>query len=216
MAPPLPFASPAGRRGFTLVETLVVLAIVGVLAAISIPAVNSVMNSYNLNSAGQSVLSQLTLARQEALANNCQVEVRFYQMPNAKGAMVYRAIQTFRENSDSVNGIKIIPISKPYFLPNGTWMVYDPSVTTVSTLFNTTVSGARTSEGDSAHPLPSPYGVSPFVCFRFRPNGRTDLASSSLITIAVESAPIVANNLPSNFITLQIDPVNGSVRSYQP
>lgn len=216
MPSPIPISSPAWKRGFTLVETLVVLAILGVLAAFSVPAVTSVMSSYNVNSAGQSVLGQLTLARQEALANNCQVEVRFYQIPNAKGTRVYRAMQTFREDSDGVNGPKITPIGKPYILPQGIWVVHASSQTAASTLFTIATSGARISEADAAHPLPPPYGASPYLFFRFRPNGRTDLTNSSLITIAAESAPIAANNLPSNFITLQIDPVNGSVRAYQP
>lgn len=188
----------------------------GLLAAISIPALTSVMNSYNLSSAGQSLLGQLTLARQDALANNCAVQVRFYQTPNAKGAMVYRAIQIFRETSDAGGAAKVTPLTSPSLLPDGIWIVYNSAQTNASTLFNTATSGARASAGDPAYPLPPPNGVSPYIYFRFRPNGRTDLASPSLITIAVESAPLVANSLPANFITLQIDPVNGSIRSYQP
>lgn len=206
----------AALRAFTLLELLVVMAISTILAALSIPAISSISNSYQLNSASQSILGQLTYARQDALANNRADQVRFYQIAGYKGTRVYRALQVFRENTDDSGTTTITPISKPYFLPQGLWMVYSASITTASTLFSTATSGAESSNGDAAHPLPPPDGVSPYIYFRFRPSGQTDLSASSLITIAWQTAPIVASNLPANFVTLQIDSVNGNVRIYQP
>lgn len=204
------------RSAFTLVELLVVMCILTILAAISIPAINSVMTSYGLSSTSQTVLGQLNFARQQALANNAAVQVRFYKIADYKGTPVYRAVQVFQESLADNNVLTITPITRPYFFPAGLWIVYSASNTAPSTLFTTATSGANTSTGDAAHPLPPPYGASPYVYFRFRPTGQTDLLASSLVTIASENARIVANNLPANFITLQIDPVNGYVRAYQP
>jgi uncharacterized protein (TIGR02596 family) len=204
------------RRAFTLVEMLVVLAIVAILSALSIRALSSIMNSYNLTSASQTVLGQLTYARQNALANNRAVQIRFYQIADYKGNAVYRAVQAFLENTDSSGNTIITPITKPYFLPTGIWMVYSASAKTASTLLATSTSGAGTSMGDTTNPLPLPYGASPYIYFHFRPTGQTDLSTSSLLTIARETDPIIANNLPANFITLQIDAVNGNVQAYQP
>lgn len=202
--------------GFTLVEMLAVLAIIAILAAASLPAITSVLNSYGLSSAGQSILGQLNFARQSALANNHAVQVRFYQIADSNGAPVYRAMQAFQESTDGTGLTIATPISKAYFLPSGMWMAYSSSLTTASTLFTTGVSGANTSAGDAANPLPPPYGVSPYIYFRFRPNGQTDLTASSLVTVASENARVVTNGLPANFVTLQIDAVNGMVRVYQP
>ncbi len=197
-------------------ELLVVLAIIATLAAISVPAVGGMMRSYSLSSTAQAILGQLSFGRQDALANNRAVQVRIYQIKNNAGNLVYRAIQTFRETTNSQGTDVIVPITKAYIFPTGISIVYSATVTAPSTLFTTATSGAVISAKDTNNPLPPPYGASPYLCFRFRPNGQTDLLAPSTLTIAPESAKIVANNLPANFITLQIDDVNGVVRTYQP
>lgn len=203
-------------RAFSLLEILAAIGVMTLLAAITIPALNSLQSSYHLNEATQSVLGQLTSARQEALASNRAVQVRFYKIKAPDGSQAYRAVQSLRETTDSSGNLTVHPITKPYFLPKEMQMVENSTGVAVSTLFATSGSGAVASSGDPAHPLPSPDGAAPYVCFRFRPNGRTDLADTSSVTIASRTAPIAANQLPKNFVTLQIDPVNGSVRTYRP
>lgn len=206
------------RKAFTLTELLVVMAIAGILAAVSIPAVSSMMQSYHLTGSCQAILGQMTMARQEALSKNRSVQVRFYLCADKQGNKAYRAIQAFRENTDVAGNSDMVAVTKPYVLPEGMWIVFGGpnNNTTASTLLDTTVSGASSSTGDAEHPLPQPHGVCPYVSFRFRPNGRTDLIADSLVTVASERAPVAANDLPNNFITLRIDCVNGNVSVYQP
>jgi uncharacterized protein (TIGR02596 family) len=201
-------------HGYSLIELMVVMAIISIMA-VGAPALTSVMSSYTLTSAGQFVQAQLTMARQDALTNNRAVQVRFYLVADATDSKkLYRAMQSFRETTDSSGKATFTPIGQIYYMPTG--VAIADSVPNAATLFATSTSGAASSTGDSTHPLPPPYGNTPYISFRFRPNGQTDLLTSSLFTIVSFRSPIVANQLPGKFITFQIDAVNGATRVYQP
>ncbi len=63
--------------GFTTVELLIVVAVAGVLAGVSVPPVTSAMQRYALNSASQTVAAEIRLARFRAVSTNRTVRVRF-------------------------------------------------------------------------------------------------------------------------------------------
>lgn len=65
----------AVRRGVTLIEVLVVMAIIGLMAAISFPAVNSGLDSIRLHSASDSVASFLDAAMNRAERRQQVVEI---------------------------------------------------------------------------------------------------------------------------------------------
>jgi hypothetical protein len=54
--------------------------------------------------------------------------------------------------------------------------------------------------------------------FRFLPDGSTDLKPTGkwFVTIHGQEAKEEASEPPSNFFTIQVDPINGATRSYRP
>jgi type IV fimbrial biogenesis protein FimT len=63
------------RRGFTLVEMLVTVCILGTLLAIAVPLARSFGHSMKLSSLSNAFLSQLHLARSEAIKRNGRVAI---------------------------------------------------------------------------------------------------------------------------------------------
>jgi prepilin-type N-terminal cleavage/methylation domain-containing protein len=69
--------APARENGFSLIELMIVVALVATLAGITVPAVAGAMRSYTLNSAAQQIASTIRSARVQAVGKNRLVEVRF-------------------------------------------------------------------------------------------------------------------------------------------
>jgi prepilin-type N-terminal cleavage/methylation domain-containing protein len=63
--------------GFTLIETMLVVAVIGVLAGIAAPAVAAGMDRYEVISASQQVAGTIRSARYQAVGKNMILKVRF-------------------------------------------------------------------------------------------------------------------------------------------
>ncbi|OYW71092.1 MAG: hypothetical protein B7Z37_28725, partial [Verrucomicrobia bacterium 12-59-8] len=83
--PSIHHSSPCLRRGshpapagFSLVELLVVVALVTMIIAVAAPYTLSAIQSANLTSAGDTLMQKLALAQQRSLTENRPVGVEFY------------------------------------------------------------------------------------------------------------------------------------------
>ena len=82
-------------EGFSLIELVIVVALIAVLAGLSVPAIEAGMQRYSLISASQQVVSTIRSARHQAIGRNATLRVRFdypaagqYQVLDAADAAV--------------------------------------------------------------------------------------------------------------------------------
>jgi prepilin-type N-terminal cleavage/methylation domain-containing protein len=65
------------RQGFTLVELLVVIVVIGVLSGIAAPNVSRMMDSYRVRAASRQLATELQYAKTKAIAENANYQVHF-------------------------------------------------------------------------------------------------------------------------------------------
>ena len=66
-----------GEQGFSLIELMVVLVIIGLLFAVTLPAFRGFTQGNNVHNASRSVASQLSLARERAISTGNTQTIRF-------------------------------------------------------------------------------------------------------------------------------------------
>jgi uncharacterized protein (TIGR02596 family) len=215
---------PSSPDSFTLIELLAVMAIISIIAAVTIPAISTMQNSMKLTTAGELLTDQLTFARQAAMTRDCEVEFRFYELPDGQPSntstspTTYRAVQGFSLDAD---GSQTNALTRVAFLPQG--IVID-SASSLSSLLPSTpsnppyaVSGSTQTAPVGAY-APSSYN---YIDFHFKPDGSTDLNPNAVspwfVTLVNEvDLQRAGNNAPANFYTLEVDPLTGHVRSFRP
>jgi uncharacterized protein (TIGR02596 family) len=210
------------NRGFTLVELLVVLAIMAILGALTVPSLISTLTGSALTQSGQKVINDLSFARQTALTRNRMVEIRFYQFAKAgmPGEVAgspstgqCRAMQTFIYDSAGTTASSVTPVR---YLPDTVIM---DSNNALSTLLGATQTKSTWTVTDPQIQLPN-IGTAYNACyFDYRPDGSTNLnpiGTQWFVTLHSFSAGNNLTALPKNFVMLQVDALNGHVQTYRP
>lgn len=228
------------RRGFSLIEMLVVIAIVAMLLALATPALTRTMQASRLSAAGEAMMGSVAEAQQAALSSNSPVEMRFFSfMEDVDQAPVYHAYQLFKitQTSQGTGGSAtlketLVPLGNLIRLPEGIVIPVDSSLTGIFTVNGSSSSGLPDTKEGSQIGYSGVTGAT-YNAIRFMPDatcrtvGATANGLAALIfqtnlqlnfftmTFGSGSAVTLAN-LPKNFFTIQIDPYTGKARSYKP
>lgn len=186
---------------FSLVELLAVVGIMGILFALTVPAVSSMMESNNLAQAGQTLADQVSLARQIASARNQTVEIRLIKRPASSPG--YNAVQLW--SAQGAAGLKAV--SKITQFPKGTLIAGDTSKLSQALAQFTTDT------------LPDPAGGTlPFASFQVRPSGvvTPTLTMNTLFLTVVAAKNAAATDFPANYVMVQVNPLTGTPVIFRP
>lgn len=205
------------HEAFSLIELLVVIGIMALVTAFVVPSFIAMTRSALLGSAGQGLVGDLNLARQTAVTKNCKVEVRLFQLPSKTSAsdIAYRAFQLMVVKSDnSLQALTAVTrLQEPVILSNA------GNASTLLSPQNASSQSTTDSVNTAAKwPVPSNNTSYSYVSFDFLPTGETDLdpARNWYVTFIIENVHVVANGLPANYFTVQVDPTTGKVSIFRP
>lgn len=113
------------KRGYTLTELMVTLAIVGIVAAMAVPSFMSYLPHLRLNGAARDLISDLRLARSLAVGQNQRYRVVFdvnndtYTLSRTVGGQVIKSVNYTDPNQGYI-GIDLQAASTIEFDFNGT------------------------------------------------------------------------------------------------
>lgn len=221
------------RSGFSLVEMLVVLAVIGALVTFAIPGFIEIAKGSRLKQATDVLRNNIVYAQQLAVKDNKNIVLHFYRYDDrmTPGAeREFRAFQILERPAEIVAGGKtgegssaarredFPEITPPIRLPEGI-VISDQSE--YSTILSNQFNGDNQLATWQRLPRSlTDSGSAEVFFFEFRPDGSTSLPKdgrkSMHITLYDEAKGLQASGLPNNFVTLQIDPYSGNVQQYQP
>jgi uncharacterized protein (TIGR02596 family) len=197
------------RKGFTLVELLVVVALIALLATLVVPAFNSIMNGQQITSSAQVVIDQLNLARQTAVSMSRTVEVRFVQSVDTLAQQPsYNRVQLSVQEMDGTWKTT----SRLESLAPGVAIASDTAYSPL--LGNDLVVKGTTTVVEAGKPV-----VRDYRGFRIGGNGRPQLAGGyqqSFVSLWSARDAATKGVPPPNHVTVQVDPGNATLRVYRP
>lgn len=197
------------RAAFTLVEVVVVLAIVSLILAFGTPYAFSAMQASSLASVGNTVMQKISQAQMRAVTENRVVALQFY-FYEKEGIKACHAAQMVavdpRTNA-------VTALEPPVYWSDGRVVLLNGPL---SPLF------ANTPAADTGEAAEEPFkGFSAtFHRVRFYPGGSTSLAvplrQSYFTFISSNRFREDLTTPPPNYYTIQVDPVAGRSRAYRP
>ena len=182
---------PRRRAGFSLIELLVVVAILGLMVTLLVPALGSIVSGRNLELGGSQVVDSLSLARQIAMSRGRRV---VWEMDAGTNGL-YRIME--------FKGGTWQPASRIQTLPEN---IRPDSSTANSTLFSDAIKAPCTNNFSN-----STASVASVISITFRPDGTTLLPPD-----LENSLRLKHTQATNNWFIITVNGVTGKTQVYRP
>lgn len=206
------------KKAFTLIEMLLVIAIVALIIGLASPFIFGSLQSTRLTSSGENLLNRMAQVQQLAASGNYTVQIRFYRYEG--GVRAYQFIRTAndRMTAGTSTNPQYTAMGEPYYLDSGIVIADDPTHSPLvagQTLTPPTSEKFFPKEGATYAALEiSPDGIVRQLSGSSGLPVNVNFADSYITLIPEELAGVAGASL-TNFYTVQIDPYSAKPRSFR-
>jgi len=190
----------AGDSAFSLIELLVVMAILGILTVLVAPAVQSVLAGRNVGTAAEMITAGLQSARQAAITRNALVQWQLLRVPDRRNGDT-QAFRLTRSLILTPGTREWQSLDPPEWLPVGAWVSTNTSESPLlsNPTSATNLPGSLVSGGSA---------IAATIIFNAAGRANVDVSQNWLT--------VVSRANTNDFLTIQLDPTSGRVRTFRP
>lgn len=212
------------QRGFTLIEMLVVIVIIGLLIALTMPSLMRTMEANRLTAAGEGFTNRLSQAQQLASSRNKRMQIWFIH--TRSGGQLAEDPPSFRSYvvcEVSSTGAQARVIAGPFPVEAGVIIADSPTLSPLITGPNIEVPTTMSTDATASA---SVIELSPDGGMRKMSAGGAGsvgglapsevMLAQSFITFVNDDPLSRGAALPKNFYTVQVDPYTARARTFRP